>query len=125
MMLGSKVTCRLRHRDLCTKIRGNELPRSSGFLCKVHMRFHRMALLTPTSYYEQILSNQYAKLVCWVDTAYEAFRDTDYSILPPEAIDKAEFDYAVIASWNDDNAMVMKSRLLSANVPEEKIIWVK
>ena len=89
----------LAHCDLFTKIRGNKLACSSGFLCKVHMRFHRMALLTLTSYDPSGKENFNMKLLI-VDDEESALRDLERTIcktVPDAEIRKTDTTKKAIA----------------------------
>lgn len=76
------------------------------------------------SYYRQIKDSEKIKLVGWVDNARrEPYKGFD--IVRPAALSTLDYDYVIIAVWPEDVAQQIRESLLTAEVAEEKIVWVQ
>ena len=76
-------------------------------------------------YYRQLQQTEYAKVVGWIDVDCQRF---DYlskymNVLPKLELDISEYDYAVIAFNDPEQAKRTYWQALSAGVSIEKIVW--
>ena len=77
------------------------------------------------SYYQYICTNNKWKLSVWVDKQYEQYMQQGLNVCPIEKIFTSEFDYIVIAIYNDKVAHEIIDWLEKKNVDRKKIIWQK
>lgn len=73
-------------------------------------------------YEYQVKSQEYARVVLWVDGSWERYSGDGRQIKSPECIKNAEFDYVVIAIDNVEIAKYTRTYLLGLGVEDTKII---
>ena len=76
------------------------------------------------SYYRQLETTGYAKVVQWLDDKFERHLKMGMPVDAPDRLGKVEFDAVVIAMGNQKNVREIGLKLLSAGVPLEKIVWM-
>lgn len=77
------------------------------------------------SYYHHIRSNNRFELVAWVDKRYEQYEKQGFAVRSVETIYDSDFDYIVIAIYNDKVAHEIVDSLESQGIDRKKIVWQK
>lgn len=75
------------------------------------------------AYMRNLMKTNYAKIVAWVDKAYDKFLNLRDRVQPPCILSKIKFDYIVIAIESGQIAQKIEQDLISIGVPKDKIIW--
>lgn len=73
-------------------------------------------------YEYQVKSQEYARVVLWVDGSWERYSGDGRHIKSPECINNTEFDYVVIAIDNVEIAKHIRTYLLGLGVADTKIV---
>ncbi len=76
-------------------------------------------------FYVQMKSDVQSNIVLWVDKKWMEYTDSGYQIGTPEEIEKAEYDYILIAVKKQEVAEEIKSELVNELIPKEKILWIE
>lgn len=74
-------------------------------------------------YKKQLEVRGKAEYTACVDYEWEKYKDRDPVVVSPDAVDPDAYDILVITVKNPNKAMEIKSQLLEAHIPEEKILW--
>lgn len=74
-------------------------------------------------YKKQLEVRGKAEYTACVDYEWEKYQDRDPVVVSPDAVDPDAYDILVITVKNPNKAMEIKSQLLEAHIPEEKILW--
>lgn len=77
------------------------------------------------NYYHHICANNKWKLVAWVDKRYEQYAKQGFKVCSVETIFASEFDYIVIAIYNDKIAHEIIDMLEIQGIDRKKIVWKK
>lgn len=72
--------------------------------------------------YNRLKQTKYCKIVGWFDYDYWEYRRCNMDVNPLTDIERADYDYAIIAKTNKDDIERIKERLIRAGVDEEKIL---
>jgi len=74
-------------------------------------------------YRYQIERNHLCQVVLWVDEDWKNARRVGYEVDAPEALARQNFDYVVIAVWEEEEAAPIQEKLERMGVESEKILW--
>lgn len=74
-------------------------------------------------YKKQLEVRGKAEYTACVDYEWEKYQDRDPVVVSPDTVDPDAYDILVITVKNPNKAMEIKSQLLEAQIPEEKILW--
>lgn len=74
-------------------------------------------------YYEQIAHLHYCSVVKWMDQNFEKKKVPYMEISNPEEIKNVEYDYVLLAVWDEDIAKEIKGDLIKRKISKEKILW--
>lgn len=77
------------------------------------------------SYYKYIQANMKYELIAWVDKKYEKYVERGFEVSPIDTIEKKEFDYVLVAVYNDKIAHDIMDELIAKGISKERIIWKK
>lgn len=77
------------------------------------------------AYMSNLVKTNYAKVIAWVDKAYDIFLDLREQVQSPEVLLGLLFDYIVIAIENEDIVLGIEKDLISMGISKNKIIWKK
>lgn len=76
-------------------------------------------------YYHFIKKTECCKLIAWIDKKYEQYQRLGLQVHGIEKIAESEYDYIIIAIYNDETAHVICDSLISLGIAKEKILWKK
>lgn len=76
-------------------------------------------------YYKYLQSGGEYNLVAWVDMKYEKYIKKGYEVEPVDILDTIDFDYILIAIYNDKIAHDIIDELVLNGIPKEKLLWKK
>ena len=77
------------------------------------------------SYYKYLQSGDKYNLVAWVDKKYEKYKKKGYEVESVDILHTVDFDYILIAIYNDKIAHDIIDELVLNGIPKEKILWKK
>lgn len=77
------------------------------------------------SYYRYLQANTKYQLIAWVDKKYEQYVKSGLEVCAVDTIEKKDFDYILIAIYNDKVAHIVMDELEQRGVEKERIIWKK
>lgn len=77
------------------------------------------------AYYYHIIHDNEAELVAWVDKSFHKYKDFKEKICSPDEINNIEFDYIIIAVWEEKLAAEIKKELLKKGISQDAILWNK
>ena len=75
------------------------------------------------SYCEQLIIQDIAKIILWVDNAMVTSAIDSIEIKKPACILETSFDYVIIAVANSATAIAIKKQLITMGINQNKIIW--
>lgn len=78
-----------------------------------------------SDYYRFIKKTECCKLAAWVDKKYEQYQRLGLQVYGIERIVESEYDYILIAIYNDETAHVISDSLIRLGIAKEKILWKK
>jgi predicted HAD superfamily hydrolase len=119
------------HNQIETDGIGNKLVDSLAILnaiVKIETKFQGLsiAIYGAGKYGKELKSKLGKKCMLWYDIAYENYISQGYNVQTPyKAGENNAFDIIIIAIENKDIAESARNFLMSINVPEEKIFWIK
>lgn len=74
-------------------------------------------------FYRQMMSNQYCKIVLWVDINYDMIKIPYGEVKDPKAILQEKYDYVIVCASRMKTAQGIIKKLEDMGVLEEKIVW--
>ncbi len=77
------------------------------------------------AYMTNLVKTNYAKVIAWVDKAYDNFSNLREQVQSPEVLSGLFFDYIVIAIEKENTVLEIEKDLISMGVSKNKIIWKK
>lgn len=77
------------------------------------------------SYYNSILRDKESIIVAWVDKEYTAYKKEGLDVTSPDIVTGLEYDYVIIAVYDEGKANEIKRSLMHMGVLEEDILWNK
>ena len=77
------------------------------------------------SYYSHLQDDSSIQLIAWVDKKYEQYLQRGFDVVAVDQIDKLDFDYILLAIYNDKVAHDIMLELEQRGVAKERIIWEK
>lgn len=77
------------------------------------------------AYIRNLAKTNYAKVVAWVDKAYDKVSDLGERVQSPRVLSKVFFHYIVIAIENENIAIEIEQDLISIGISKDRIIWKK
>lgn len=77
------------------------------------------------AYYYHIIHDNEAELVAWVDKAFYKYKDLKEKVCSPDEINNIEFDYIILAVWDEEVALEIKKELMEKGISEDVILWNK
>jgi hypothetical protein len=77
------------------------------------------------SYYLYIKKGNICNLITWVDKNYEQYREQGFDVNSIDNLDNIQFDYIIIAIYNDETARIIEKFLLRKGIEKGKILWKK
>lgn len=78
-----------------------------------------------SDYYRFIKKTECCKLTAWVDKKYEQYQRLGLHVYGIEKIAEIEYDYIIVAIYNDETAHAISDSLISLGIAKEKILWKK
>lgn len=75
------------------------------------------------AYIKNLRKTNYAKIIAWVDRAYDKYSGMGELVSSPAVISEVCFDYVIIAIENDEISKKIYTELENIGVPEYKIVW--
>ena len=78
-----------------------------------------------SDYYRFINKTECCKLTAWIDKKHEQYQRLGLQVYGIEKIAESEYDYIIIAIYNDETAHVICDSLVSLGIAKEKILWKK
>lgn len=73
--------------------------------------------------YHRLLRSEKEVIVAWVDINYQKYEDE--LIMSPVLLKTVNYDYVLVAIHNENSYEEIRDMLVGANIPIEKIIWVR
>lgn len=78
-----------------------------------------------SDYYRFVKKMKCCELTAWIDKKYEQYQRLGLPVQGIEKIAESEYDYIIIAIYNDETAHVICDSLISLGIAKEKILWKK
>ncbi len=75
------------------------------------------------AFYYHIINDNEAELVAWVDKAFYKYKDLKEKVCSPDEINNVEFDYIILAVWEEKVAVEIKKELVKKGILEDIILW--
>lgn len=63
--------------------------------------------------------------MAWVDKAFYKYKDLKEKVCSPDEINNIEFDYIILAVWDEEVALEIKKELMEKGISEDVILWNK
>lgn len=77
------------------------------------------------AYYYHIIHDNEAELVAWVDKAFYKYKYLKEKVCSPDEINNIEFDYIILAVWEEKVAVEIKKELVKKGISKDIILWNK
>lgn len=77
------------------------------------------------SFYEELKKNEKYTLITWVDKNYKKYREYGYDVFPVDLIKKYDYDYILLAIYNENIAKAIMDELKLIDIDSKKIVWIK
>jgi len=77
------------------------------------------------TFYKQLESTKYCNVVLWVDRDFNRYVNLNLTVTSLDMIGKVEYDYIVIAIYEEHIVQQIKVNLIQIGIAESKIIWKK
>ncbi len=61
--------------------------------------------------------------MAWVDKAFYKYKDLKEKVCSPDEINNVEFDYIILAVWEEKVAVEIKKELVKKGILEDIILW--
>ena len=89
----------------------------------------RRVVIIPAGTFGQVMYNRlkniaYCDVVGWYDDDYWEYRRCCMDVDPPSGMERADFDYVLIAKANRNDIDKIRSELTGLGIPEEKILGI-
>ncbi len=77
------------------------------------------------SFSKYLITSEEYQFMKWVDKKYEQYREYGYPVSSIESILGLDYDYILIAIYNENIAEEIKDELVKLGINEKKVIWIK
>ena len=74
--------------------------------------------------YRKLNARKYCNIIGWVDPDYMELQKHGLNVNNPESLSMFEFDFILIAIYNENTAMAIRENIASIGIPNEKILTI-